>query len=110
MWFVCAMPCSICGRGGHNITTCPSLLFAQAKVEAKKEELAQAERELSGLERNFSQRKASNALRREAGAKNKKSDEKEEGQSKGSDTEKELFGDDPCVLDPEAKVGGCVLG
>ena len=84
----------------------PVLLLAQTKVETKKEELAQAERELAGLERHFSQRRASNALRREAGAKKGQS----KGSDKESDIEKDLFGDDPCVLDPRAKVGGCVLG
>ena len=57
-----------------------------------------------GFEQLFSQHKAANAMRRTADAKKKKSGEEGERQSKGSDTEKELFGDDPCVLDSEKVV------
>ena len=91
---------------GHNISTCPTFLVAQHNVNVKRDELAQAERELASLEQLFSQHKAANSVRRavEAKKKKKKSGEKGERLSKGSDIEQELFGDDPCVLGSEKDV------
>ena len=92
------MPCSICTGKGHNITTCPSLSVAQRNVSVKRDELAQAERELASIEQQISQQEAVNPMRRAARAKKKKKPgEKGESQSKGNDTEKELSNDDACV-------------
>ena len=99
------MPCAICKVLGHNITTCPSLAVAQYNVDLKRDELARAERDLASVEQLFSEHKVANAVRRAAVVKKKKKSGVEgESKSKGGDTEKELFGDDPCVLDSEKAV------
>ena len=97
------MPCAICKVLGHNITTCPSLVVAQHNVDLMRGELARAERDLASVEQLFSEHKAANAVRRAAVVK-KKSGVEGESKSKGGDTEKELFGDGPCVLDSESPV------
>ena len=79
------------------MTTCPSLFVAQRNVSVKRDELAQAQRELATIEQKISQQTAVNSIRRAARAKKEKLGEKGESQSKGSDTEKELSSDDACV-------------
>ena len=81
------------------MTTCPSLSVAQRNVSVKRDELAQAERELASIEQQTSQQNAVNYKRRAARARKKKLGEKGESQSKGRDTEKEVSSDDACVPD-----------
>ena len=81
------------------MTTCPSLSVAQRNVSVKRDEFAQAEKELASIEQRGSQQKAVNSMRRAARAKKKKLGEKGESQSKGRDTEKELSSDDNPVPD-----------
>ena len=81
------MLCSICKVEGHNISTRPALLMAKHNVNVKRDELAQAERELATIEQQISQQTEVNSMRRAARAKKKKPGEKGESQSRGSDTE-----------------------
>ena len=98
------MPCSICRGDGRNITTRPSLLLAQAEVDAKRDELASAERNLASLQRRFMHVEATNVKKSAAEAKNKKTVQKEKGQSKGTDSETEAYDTDPYGADPEGDV------
>ena len=70
--------------------------MAQHNVHVQRDNLVQAERELASIAQQVSRKKAAK--------KKKKSGEEGVSQSKGSDTEKELFGDDPCTLHSEEDV------
>jgi len=81
------------------MTTCPSLSVAQRNVSVKRDELAQAQRELASIEQKIAQQTALNSSRRAAKAKKTKPGEKEGTHAKGSNTEKELSSDDNPVPD-----------
>ena len=82
--------------------------MAQHNVHVQRDNLLNAERELASIAQRIAQqvsrKRAANSMREASAAKKKKSGEEGVSQSKGSDTEKELFGDDPCVLDSEKDV------
>ena len=82
--------------------------MAQHNVHVQRDNLLNAERELASIaqsiEQQVSRKKAADSMRGASAAKKKKSGEKGVSQSKGSDTEKELFGDDPCTLHSEKDV------
>ena len=82
--------------------------MAQHNVHVQRDNLLNAERELTSIAQRIAQqvsrKRAANSMRGASAAKKKKSGEEGVSQSKGSDTEKELFGDDPCVLHSEKDV------
>ena len=102
------MPCTLCSRSGHNSRSCPRFLLAQHNVHVQRENLLNAEGELANIaqliDQQVSRKKAANSMWEASAAKKKKSGEEGVSPSKGSDTEKELFGDDPCVLRSEKDV------
>jgi len=102
------MPCTLCSRSGHNSRSCPRLLLAQHNVHVQRENLLNAEGELANIaqliDQQVSRKKAANSMREASAAKKKKSGEEGVSPSKGSDTEKELFGDDPCSFHSENDV------
>ena len=82
--------------------------MAQHNVHVQRDNLLNAERELASIAQRIAQqvsrKRAANSMREASAAKKKKSGEEGVSQSKGSDTEKELFGDDPCTLHSEKDV------
>ena len=102
------MPCSLCNLAGHNSSTCPRFLLAQHNVHVQRDNLLKAERELTSIAQRIAQqvsrKRAANSMREASAAKKKKSGEEGVSQSKGSDTEKELFGDDSCSFHSEKDV------
>ena len=102
------MPCSLCNLAGHNSSTCPRFLLAQHNVHVQRENLLNAEGELANIaqliDQQVSRKKAANSMWEASAAKKKKSGEEGVSPSKGSDTEKELFGDDPCSFHSEKDV------
>ena len=82
--------------------------MAQHNVHVQRDNLLNAERELTSIAQRIAQqvsrKRAANSMREASAAKKKKSGEEGVSQSKGSDTEKELFGDDPCTLHSEKDV------
>ena len=102
------MPCTLCNRSGHNSSTCPRFLLAQHNVHVQRENLLNAEGELANIaqliDQQVSRKKAANSMWEASAAKKKKSGEEGVSPSKGSDTEKELFGDDPCSFHSEKDV------
>ena len=79
--------------------------MAQHNVHVQRDNLLNAERELASIAQRIAQqvsrKRAANSMREASAAKKKKSGEEGVSQSKGSDTEKELFGDDPCSFHSE---------